>query len=111
VLSLLYKFYILYESKEIFEKKHSTNTSALLRDRVGGGPGPRYFWHGDYEEAMDLLPEVRRQYMLGVISDMSFNRDRGKRYKLAGKKLANGFVAKTECIPIIYASSEKLKRK
>jgi hypothetical protein len=43
--------------------------------------------------------------MLGIITDMSFNRE-GRKDKLAGKRLIDFVRTKDEDIPIIFTSSE-----
>ncbi|MGB4340778.1 MAG: PEP/pyruvate-binding domain-containing protein, partial [Dysgonamonadaceae bacterium] len=103
VLSLLYKF-VLYESKE-FSKEALNEHQRMLRMRGR----PKILLARDYEEAMDLYQKYGDN-MLGVISDMSFNRD-GVKDKLAGKKLGEWIRSQDKCIPIIYASSESENKK
>jgi len=103
VLSLLYKF-VLYESKE-FSREALNEHQRMLRMRGR----PKILLARNYEEAMDLYQKFGDN-MLGVISDMSFNRE-GVKDKLAGKKLCEWIRSQDKCIPIIYASSESENEK
>lgn len=98
VLPLLYKF-ILIESRE-FSKEALNDHLRMLRMRGR----PKILLARNYEEAVAFY----RKYgdnMLGVISDMSFNRD-GEKDKLAGKRLGEWIRKKDRYIPVIYTSSE-----
>lgn len=102
VLPLLYK-YVLNESKE-FSKEALNDHLRMMRMRGR----PKILLARNYEEAVDLY----RKYgdnMLGVISDVSFNRE-GKKDKLAGRVLGEWIRKKNKYIPIIYASSESENR-
>ena len=102
-LSLLYKF-VLYESKE-FSKEALNEHQRMLRMRGR----PKILLARSYEEAVDLYHKYGDN-MLGVISDMSFNRE-GVKDKLAGKKLGEWIRSQDKYIPIIYASSESENKK
>lgn len=103
VLSLLYKF-VLYESKE-FSKEALNEHQRMLRMRGR----PKILLARNYEEAVDLYQKYGDN-MLGVISDMSFNRE-GVKDKLAGKKLGEWIRSQDKYVPIIYASSESENEK
>jgi CheY-like chemotaxis protein len=102
-LSLLYKF-VLFESKE-FSKEALNEHQRMLRMRGR----PKILLARSYEEAVDLYHKYGDN-MLGVISDMSFNRE-GVKDKLAGKKLGEWIRSQDKYIPIIYASSESENKK
>lgn len=102
-LPLLYK-YVLNESKE-FSKEALNDHLRMMRMRGR----PKILLARNYEEAVDLY----RKYgdnMLGVISDISFNRE-GKKDKLAGRLLGEWIRKQDKYIPIIYTSSESENRK
>ena len=102
-LPLLYK-YVLHESKE-FAKEALNDHLRMLRMRGR----PKILLARDYEEAVNLYKKYGDN-MLGVLSDMSFNRE-GKKDKLAGKKLGEWIRERDEYIPIIYSSSETENQK
>lgn len=102
-LSLLYKF-VLFESKE-FSKEALNEHQRMLRMRGR----PKILLARSYEEAVDLYHKYGDN-MLGVISDMSFNRE-GVKDKVAGKKLGEWIRSQDKYIPIIYASSESENKK
>ncbi len=102
-LPLLYKF-VLNESKE-FAKEALNDHERMLRMRGR----PKILLARNYEEA-ERLYEKYGESMLGVISDISFEKD-GKEDSLAGKKLCEWIHAQDKYMPIIYASSEKSNEK
>lgn len=102
-LPLLYKF-VLYESKE-FSKEALNDHLRMLRMRGR----PKILLARNYEEATGLY-KIYGDNMLGVLSDISFNRN-GEKDKLAGKKLGEWIREQDEYIPIIYSSSESDNRK
>jgi CheY-like chemotaxis protein len=101
-LPLLYK-YVLNESKE-FSKEALNDHLRMMRMRGR----PKILLARNYEEAVALYKKYGDN-MLGVISDISFNRE-GKKDKLAGKVLGEWIRKKNKYIPIIYASSESENR-
>ncbi|HBG42540.1 MAG TPA: phosphoenolpyruvate synthase, partial [Porphyromonadaceae bacterium] len=101
-LPLLFN-YVLSASKE-FSKEALNAHLQMLRMRGR----PKILLARDYEEAIDLYKKYGDN-MLGVLSDMSFNRE-GKKDKLAGKKLGEWIREQDEYIPIIYSSSESQNR-
>ena len=102
-LSLLYKF-VLSESKD-FSKEALNDHLQMLRMRGR----PKILLARNYEEAVSYYKKYGDN-MLGVISDMSFNRD-GVKDKLAGKKLGEWIRSIDPDIPFIYTSSESANRK
>ncbi len=102
-LSLLYKF-VLSESKE-FSKEALNDHLQMLRMRGR----PKILLARNYEEAVSYYKKYGDN-MLGVISDMSFNRD-GVKDKLAGKKLGEWIRSIDPDIPYIFTSSESENRK
>lgn len=101
-LPLLYK-YVLNESKE-FSKEALNDHLRMMRMRGR----PKILLARNYEEAVSLYKKYGDN-MLGVISDISFNRE-GKKDKLAGRVLGEWIRKKNKYIPIIYASSESENR-
>jgi len=101
-LPQLYKF-VLSESKE-FSKEALNDHQRTLRMRGR----PKILLARNYEEAVDLYEKYGNN-MLGVLSDMSFNKN-GVKDKLAGKKLGEWIRSQDKYIPIIYASSETSNR-
>ncbi|MDR1518305.1 MAG: phosphoenolpyruvate synthase, partial [Dysgonamonadaceae bacterium] len=102
-LPMLFKF-VLSESKE-FAKEALNDHLRTLRMRGR----PKILLARNYEEAVQLY----RKYgdnMLGIISDMSFNR-KGEKDKLAGKRFGEWVRKQNKYIPIIYASSESENKK
>jgi len=69
---------------------------------------PKILLARNYEEAVELYSKYGDN-MLGVISDMSFNRE-GTKDKLAGKKLGEWIRSQDKYIPLIYTSSETSNR-
>ena len=101
-LPLLYK-YVLNESKE-FSKEALNDHLRMMRMRGR----PKILLARDYEEAVSLYKKFGDN-MLGIISDISFNREH-KKEKLAGKILGEWIRGKDKYIPIIYTSSESENR-
>lgn len=102
-LPLLYK-YVLNESKE-FSKEALNDHLRMMRMRGR----PKILLARNYEEAVTLYKKYGDN-MLGVISDISFNRE-DKKDKLAGTVLGEWIRKNNKYIPIIYASSESENRK
>lgn len=102
-LPLLYKF-VLSESKE-FAKEALNDHLRTLRMRGR----PKILLARNYEEAVSYYKSYGNN-MLGVISDMSFNRN-GEKDKLAGKKLIEWIRTNDKEIPVIVTSSESDNRK
>lgn len=102
MLPMLYKF-VLYESKE-FSKEALNDHLRMLRMRGR----PKILLARNYEEAIELYSKYGDN-MLGVISDMSFNRE-GTKDKLAGKKLGEWIRSQDKYIPLIFTSSETSNR-
>ncbi len=102
-LPLLYKF-VLSESKE-FSKEALNDHLRMLRMRGR----PKILLARNYEEAASCY-KTYGDNMLGIISDISFNRE-GEKDKLAGKKFAEWVRAKDSNIPIIFTSSESENNK
>jgi CheY-like chemotaxis protein len=102
VLPLLYKF-VLSESKE-FSKEALNEHLQMLRMRGR----PKILLARNYEEAVSYYKKYGDN-MLGVISDMSFSRNRVKD-KLAGKKLGEWIRTYDVDIPLIFTSSESQNR-
>lgn len=97
-LPLLYK-YVLHESKE-FSKEALNDHLRMMRMRGR----PKILFARDYEEAVDLYGRYKNN-MLGIITDISFNRG-GIKEKLAGKMLGEWVRSQDKYIPVIYTSSE-----
>lgn len=102
-LPLLYK-YVLNESKE-FSKEALNDHLRMMRMRGR----PKILLARNYEEAVTLY-EKYGDNMLGVISDISFNRKDCKD-PLAGKKLGEWIRSRDKYIPIIYNSSDSENKK
>ena len=102
-LSLLYKF-VLSESKE-FSKEALNDHLQMLRMRGR----PKILLARNFEEAVSYYKKYGDN-MLGVISDMSFNRN-GVKDKLAGNKLGEWIRSIDPNIPFIFTSSESDNRK
>ena len=102
-LSLLYKF-VLFESKE-FSKEALNDHLRMLRMRGR----PKILLARNYEEAVSYY-EKYGDNMLGVICDMSFNRE-DKKDKLAGKKLGEWIRSNDPDMPFIFTSSETTNNK
>ena len=98
LLPLLFK-YVLSESKE-FSKEALNEHQQMMRMRGR----PKILLARDYEEAIDLY-EKYGDNMLGILSDVSFNR-KGVKDKFAGKKLIEWVRQFDKTIPIILDSSE-----
>lgn len=101
-LPMLYKF-VLSESKE-FSKEALNDHLRMLRMRGR----PKILLARNYEEAVELYNKYGNN-MLGVITDMSFNRE-GVKDKLAGRQLGAWIRSQDKYIPLIYASSESENR-
>lgn len=102
-LPLLYK-YVLNESQE-FSKEALNDHLRMMRMRGR----PKILLARNYEEAVRLYKKFGDN-MLGVISDISFNRQ-NKKEKLAGKMLGEWIRKQDKYIPVIYMSSESENRK
>ena len=98
VLPMLYKF-VLSESRE-FSKEALNDHLRMLRMRGR----PKILLARNYEEAVAYYKKYGDN-MLGVLSDISFDR-KGEKDKLAGKRLGEWIRQQDEHIPIIYTSSE-----
>lgn len=98
VLPLLYRF-VLNESKE-FSREALNEHQRMLRMRGR----PKIMLARNYEEATSIY-EKFGDNILGVFSDMSFNRA-GEKDKHAGKFLAEWIRKRDRFVPIIFASSE-----
>ena len=102
-LPLLYK-YILTESRE-FAKEALNEHQQMLRKRGR----PKILLARNYEEAIKYYDKFNDN-MLGIICDMSFNRE-GEKDTLAGKRFGE-WVRKNDIhIPIIYTSSDSGNQK
>ena len=98
----LYKF-ILQQSKEFSKEALNAHQQTLrMRGR------PKILLARSYEEAEALYNKYRKN-MLGIICDMSFDRE-GIKDKLAGYKLACMIREKDRHVPIIFDSSESSNR-
>ncbi len=102
-LPMLFKF-VLSESKE-FSKEALNDHLRMLRMRGR----PKILLARNYEEAVNYYKKYGDN-MLGVLTDISFNREKNKD-KLAGVKLGEWIREQDKYIPIIYASSESENRK
>ncbi len=97
-LPLLYK-YVLSESKE-FSKEALNDHLRMMRMRGR----PKVLFARNYEEAVAHFERYGKN-MLGVITDITFNRG-GKKDLLAGKQLGEWVRSIDKYIPLIYTSSE-----
>jgi CheY-like chemotaxis protein len=98
VLPQLYKF-VLQQSKDFSEEALNGHQKTLrMRGR------PKILLARSYEEACELYGKYGNN-MLGIISDMSFNRGE-KKDKFAGHKLGEMVRKIDRFIPIIFDSSE-----
>ena len=97
-LPLLYK-YVLNESKE-FSKEALNDHLRMMRMRGR----PKILFARNYEEAVSYY-EKYKDNMLGVITDISFDRE-GAKEKYAGRMLGEWIRSQDKYIPIIYTSSE-----
>ena len=98
VLPLVYKF-LLKQSRE-FSTEALNEHEQMLRMRGR----PKVMLARDYEEAMELYDRYS-DHILGVISDVSFQRD-GKKDPKAGIRLARELRARDPYLPMIIESSE-----
>ena len=98
VLPHIYKF-LLTQSKE-FSTEALNEHEAMLRMRGR----PKVMLARDYEEAVELY-ERYGSNMLGVISDVSFNRE-GRKDPAAGLRLARYLRERDPHLPLIVESSE-----
>lgn len=98
VLPHLYKF--LLKQSRIFSTEALNEHEQMLRMRGR----PKVMLARTYEEAMALF-EKYQDHILGIVSDVSFNRE-GEKDRHAGAKLAQAIKAKDPYIPIILESSE-----
>ncbi len=98
VLPHLYKF-LLNQSK-VFSTEALNEHEQMLRMRGR----PKVVLARNYEEAVQLYEKYGRN-MLGVISDVSFNRE-GVKDREAGLKLARWLRSRDPYLPIIMESSE-----
>ena len=99
LLPLLFK-YVLSESKE-FSKEALNDHQRMMRMRGR----PKILLARNYEEAINLY-EKYGQNMLGILSDVSFNRE-GIKDKLAGKKLIEWIRQFDKTMPVILTSAEQ----
>lgn len=98
VLPHLYKF--LLKQSLVFSTEALNEHEQMLRMRGR----PKVILARTYEEAQELYDKYKDK-ILGVITDVSFNRQ-GAKDKLAGIKLAREIKAKDPYVPIIIESSE-----
>ncbi|MBQ4367406.1 MAG: phosphoenolpyruvate synthase [Muribaculaceae bacterium] len=103
ILPTLYKF-ILRQSRQ-FSTEALNPHEAMLRMRGR----PKVMLARDYEEALRLY-DAYSEHVLGVISDVSFNR-RGAKDQKAGIALAHELRARDPHLPIIVESSEPENRR
>ena len=97
-LPLLYKF-VLQQSRNFSKEALNAHQQTLrMRGR------PKILLARTYEEAEELYKKYRNN-MLGIVCDMSFNKD-GSKDKLAGYKFGCMVRKNDRFIPIIYESSE-----
>ena len=101
-LPILFK-YILSESRE-FSKEALNDHLRMMRMRGR----PKILLARNYEEAVDLYDKYGKN-MLGILCDVSFNRE-GVKDKLAGKKFIDWVREFDKTIPVIFASSEPSNR-
>ena len=97
-LPILFK-YVLSESRE-FSKEALNDHLRMMRMRGR----PKILLARNYEEAVDLYDKYGEN-MLGILCDVSFNRE-GVKDKLAGQKFINWVREFDKTIPVIFASSE-----
>ena len=102
VLPTLYRF-ILRQS-QVFSEEALNAHERMLRMRGR----PKVMLARDYEEAVELYKQYGHN-MLGVISDVSFQRE-GKKDSQAGIKLARWLREQDKYLPIIVESSESVNR-
>ncbi len=98
VLPHIYKF--LLKQSVIFSTEALNQHEQMLRMRGR----PKVMLARNYEEAVDLYERFGKN-MLGVISDVSFNRE-GKKDSKAGLRLARWIRSQDPFLPIIVESSE-----
>ncbi len=98
ILPRLYKF--LLKQSQVFSTEALNEHEQMLRMRGR----PKVMLARNYEEAMELY-ERYGDRMLGLISDVSFNRD-NKKQRDAGLQLARELRARDPYLPIIIESSE-----
>jgi len=98
VLPHIYKF--LLKQSVIFSTEALNQHEQMLRMRGR----PKVMLARNYEEAVELYERYGKN-MLGVISDISFNRE-GKKDSKAGLKLARWIRSQDPFLPIIIESSE-----
>ena len=103
LLPLLFK-YVLSESKE-FSKEALNDHQRMMRMRGR----PKILLARNFEEATNLYEKYGKN-MLGIISDVSFNRE-GVKDKLAGKKLIEWIRLFDKTIPVILTSYEQTNLK
>ena len=97
-LPILFK-YVLSESKE-FSKEALNDHSRMMRMRGR----PKILLARDYEEAVGLYERYGNN-MLGILSDVSFNRN-GVKDKLAGIKFVNWVREFDKTLPVVITSAE-----
>lgn len=90
---------VLKESKE-FSKEALNEHEQMLRMRGR----PKILLARSYEEAVDIYDKYKDN-MLGVITDMSYNRN-GVKEKLAGYQLVQWMKQQDRYLPIVMTSSE-----
>ena len=98
LLPLMFK-YVLSESRE-FSKEALNDHLRMMRMRGR----PKILLARNYEEAISLYEKYGNN-MLGILSDVSFNRE-GVKEKLAGKQLIEWVRQFDKTIPVIFASAE-----
>lgn len=103
LLPLLFN-YVLSESKE-FSKEALNDHQRMMRMRGR----PKILLARNFEEATNLYEKYGKN-MLGIISDVSFNRE-GVKDKLAGKKLIEWIRLFDKTIPVILTSYERTNQK
>ncbi|HZJ79010.1 MAG TPA: PEP/pyruvate-binding domain-containing protein [Dysgonamonadaceae bacterium] len=97
-LPILFK-YVLSESKE-FSKEALNDHSRMMRMRGR----PKILLARNYEEAVGLYERYGNN-MLGILSDVSFNRN-GVKDKLAGIKFVNWVREFDKTLPVVITSAE-----
>ncbi len=96
----LYKF-VLQQSKEFSQEALNAHQRTLrMRGR------PKILLARTYEEALALYNKYRN-HMLGIVCDMSFNRE-GEKDKIAGYKFAKEVRKYDKYVPVIFESSERV---
>ncbi|MDR3061827.1 MAG: phosphoenolpyruvate synthase [Dysgonamonadaceae bacterium] len=94
----LYKF-VLQQSKEFSQEALNAHQRTLrMRGR------PKILLARTYEEA-EMLYKKYRNNMLGIVCDMSFNKE-GQKDKIAGYKFARKVREYDKYVPVIFESSE-----